>query len=325
MKKELGIFILLVGLCIIVAIINPNFLQAINLQNLARQIGAFGIFSLGLGLVIITGGIDLSVGSMMALLGVLLSMMLLEWGVNPLLAVLACIAVAMGLSLLHGILITRMNMQPFIVTLCGLLFYRGLARFITHDETKGFGAFGGLSALRFVANGNLLGVPMPFVLLILISGVVWVLLHRSVYGRYLFATGRNAEASRYAGINTKRIITVAYVASGLLTAISGIIFAFYTNSVSPANHGNAYELYGIAAAVLGGCSLRGGEGSVVGVLIGAALLQVLRNLVNLLGIPSSLDFAVMGAVILIGVMADQFFADRRNRRQVVMMQETGKG
>jgi ribose transport system permease protein len=325
MKKELGIFILLVGLCIIVAVINPNFLQVINLQNLARQIGAFGIFSIGLGLVIITGGIDLSVGSMMALLGVLLSMMLLEWGLNPLLAVAACTAVAMGLSLVHGVLITRMNMQPFIVTLCGLLFYRGLARFITHDETKGFGAVGGLGALRFVANGNLFGVPMPFILLIVISGIVWVLLHRSVYGRYLFATGRNAEASRYAGIDTRRIITVAYVASSLLTAISGITFAFYTNSVSPANHGNAYELYGIAAAVLGGCSLRGGEGSVVGILIGAALLQVLRNLVNLLGIPSSLDFAVMGAVILLGVMADQFFADRRNRRQGVVMQETGKG
>jgi ribose transport system permease protein len=324
MKKELGIFILLVVLCIIVAVINPNFLQVINLQNLARQIGAFGIFSIGLGLVIITGGIDLSVGSMMALLGVLLSIMLLEWGLNPLLAVAACTGVAMGLSLLHGVLITRMNMQPFIVTLCGLLFYRGLARFITHDETKGFGA-AGLGGLRFVANGNLFGVPTPFVLLIVISGIVWVLLHRSVYGRYLFATGRNAEASRYAGINTRRIITVAYVAAGLLTAISGIIFAFYTNSISPANHGNAYELYGIAAAVLGGCSLRGGEGSVVGILIGAALLQVLRNLVNLLGIPSSLDFAVMGAVILIGVMADQFFTDRRNRRQVVMMQETGKG
>lgn len=323
MKKELGIFILLVVLCVVVSIINPNFLQVINLQNLARQIGAFGIFSIGLGLVIITGGIDLSVGSMMALLGVLLSMMMLEWGMSPLLAVAACMAVAMGLSLLHGILITRMNMQPFIVTLCGLLFYRGLARFITHDETKGFGAVGGLGALRFVANGNLFGVPMPFVLLILISAVAWVVLHRSVYGRYLFATGRNAEASRYAGINTRRIITLAYVASGLLTAISGIIFAFYTNSVSPANHGNAYELYGIAAAVLGGCSLRGGEGSIVGILIGAALLQVLRNLVNLLGIPSSLDFAVMGAVILIGVMADQFFTDRRNRRQVVMLQETG--
>jgi ribose transport system permease protein len=325
MKKELGIFILLVLLCAIVAIINPNFLQPINLQNLSRQIGAFGIFSIGLGLVIISGGIDLSVGSMMALLGVLLSMMLTEWGWNPLFAILGCAAVAMGLSLLHGLLITRMNMQPFIVTLCGLLFYRGLSRFITHDETKGFGAVGSFGGLRFLANGNLFGVPMPFVLLIVISLIVWVLLHRSVYGRYLFATGRNAEASRYAGIDTRRIVTLAYVGSGLLTAISGIIFAFYTNSVAPANHGNAYELYGIAAAVLGGCSLRGGEGSVVGILIGAALLQVLRNLVNLLGIPSSLDFAVMGGVILIGVMADQFFADRRNRRRVVMTPRSREG
>lgn len=321
MKKELGIFILLIVLCIIVSIINPNFLLAINLQNLARQIGAFGIFSIGLGLVIITGGIELSVGSMMALLGVLLSMMLTEQGYGVATAIVACIGIAMALSLGHGLLITRLNMQPFIVTLCGLLFYRGLARFITRDETKGFGAVEGLDFLRFLANGNLAGIPMPFVLLIIISLITGVLLHRSVYGRYLFATGRNQEAARYAGINTNRIITLTYVISGALTAISGIIFAFYTNSVSPANHGNAYELYGIAAAVLGGCSLRGGEGSVVGILIGAALLQVLRNLVNLLGIPSSLDFAVMGAVILIGVMADQIFTERRNRRQVALMRE----
>jgi len=324
MKKELGIFILLVVLCIIVSIKNPNFLLAINLQNLARQIGAFGIFSIGLGLVIITGGIELSVGSMMALLGVFMSMMLTEWGVGVVPAIILCILVSMVLSLTHGLLITRLNMQPFIVTLCGLLFYRGLARFITNDETKGFGTVAGLDFLRYVANGNLFGIPMPFVLLILIALVTWVLLHRSVYGRYLFATGRNAEAARYAGINTKQIITAAYVIAGALTAISGIIIAFYTNSVSPANHGNAYELYGIAAAVLGGCSLRGGEGSIVGILIGTALLQVLRNLVNLLGIPSSLDFAVMGAVILIGVMADQILTERRNRRQVTQMRSATK-
>ncbi len=321
MKKELGIFILLIVLCIIVSIINPNFLLSINLQNLARQIGAFGIFSIGLGLVIITGGIELSVGSMMALLGVLLSMMLTEYGYGVALTIVACIGLAMALSLGHGLLITKLNMQPFIVTLCGLLFYRGLARFITNDETKGFGAAAGLDSLRYLANGNLFGIPMPFIVLLLISAVAWVVLHRSVYGRYLFATGRNPEAARYAGINTDRIVTVTYVISGALTAISGIIFAFYTNSVSPANHGNAYELYGIAAAVLGGCSLRGGEGSIVGILIGTALLQVLRNLVNLLGIPSSLDFAVMGAVILIGVMADQIFTERRNRRQVALMRE----
>jgi ribose transport system permease protein len=154
---------------------------------------------------------------------------------------------------------------------------------------------------------------------VLMSVVMWVFLHRSVYGRYLFATGRNEEAARYSGINTNRVITLAYVIGGGLTAISGVIIAFYTNSVSPASHGNFYELYGIAAAVLGGCSLRGGEGSVVGILIGTALLQVLRNLVNLLGIPSSLDLAVMGAVILAGVIADQYFTARRNRRQVERM------
>ena len=271
--------------------------------------------------MIITGGIELSVGSMMALLGVLLSMMLTEFGYGVPLTILACLGLAMALSLGHGLLITRLNMQPFIVTLCGLLFYRGLARFITNDETKGFGAAAGLDSLRFVANGNFFGIPMPFIVLLIISAIAWVVLHRSVYGRYLFATGRNSEAARYAGINTNRIVTITYVISGLLTAISGVIFAFYTNSVSPANHGNAYELYGIAAAVLGGCSLRGGEGSIVGILIGTALLQVLRNLVNLLGIPSSLDFAVMGAVILLGVMADQIFTERRNRRQVALMRE----
>ncbi len=322
MKKELGIFVLLIVLCIIVSVINPNFLLPINLQNLARQIGAFGIFSIGLGLVIITGGIELSVGSMMALLGVLMSMMLTEWRLGVIIAVLACMAIAMALTLGHGLLITRLNMQPFIVTLCGLLFYRGLARFITNDETKGFGTVEGLDFLRYLANGNLAGIPMPFVLLLIVAAITWLALHRSVYGRYLFATGRNAEAARYAGINTKWIITLTYMIAGALTAISGMIFAFYTNSVSPANHGNAYELYGIAAAVLGGCSLRGGEGSVVGVLIGTALLQVLRNLVNLLGIPSSLDFAVMGAVILIGVMADQIFTERRNRRQVAQMRQS---
>jgi len=307
-----------------VAVINPNFLLTINLQNLARQIGAFGIFSIGLGLVIITGGIELSVGSMMALLGVLLSMMLTEWGIGVVPSILLIILISMTLSLMHGLLITRLNMQPFIVTLCGLLFYRGLARFITKDETKGFGTVAGLDFLRYIANGNLFGIPMPFVLLLVIAFITWVALHRSVYGRYLFATGRNAEAARYAGINTRGIITSAYVVAGALTAISGIIIAFYTNSVSPANHGNAYELYGIAAAVLGGCSLRGGEGSVVGILIGTALLQVLRNLVNLLGIPSSLDFAVMGAVILLGVMADQILTERRNRRQVATMRESTK-
>jgi len=140
-----------------------------------------------------------------------------------------------------------------------------------------------------------------------------VLLHRSVYGRHLFAVGHNAEAARYSGVGTKTVVAWAYALSGVLAAMSAVIIAFYTNSISPASHGNFYELYAIAAAVVGGCSLRGGEGTVLGIVIGAALLQVLRNLVNLLDIPGSLDFAVMGAVILIGAVADQLFGRRMQR------------
>lgn len=129
--------------------------------------------------------------------------------------------------------------------------------------------------------------------------------------RYLFAVGRNEEAARYSGIQSRNIIASAYVISGGLAGVAAILIAFYTNSISPSSHGNFYELYAIAAAVLGGCSLRGGEGSIIGIILGTALLQVLRNLVNLHDIPGSLDFAVMGAVILIGVIADQFLQTRR--------------
>jgi ribose transport system permease protein len=313
MKKELATFLLLVVLCAIVTALNPRFLSPANLQNTARLIGAFGIFSLGLGLVIITGGIDLSVGSAFALLGVLLSIMLTRWHLPWPAAVLVVVALGALLGAGHGLLITRLRLQPFIVTLCGLLLYRGLARFIADDETKGFGDAAGFHVLQRLATGSVAGVPTPFVALVVVSAAMWVLLHRSVYGRYVFATGRNEVAARYSGVNVRRVIVSAYVILGVLTGVSAIIFAFYTNSVSPSSHGSFFELYGIAAAVLGGCSLRGGDGSIVGILLGATLLQVLQNLVNLLGIPSSLNFAVMGGVILVGVVGDQVLQRRATR------------
>lgn len=311
MKKEIGILILLLVLCVITAVLNPRFLAAANLQNTTRLIGAYGLLGLGVGTVIITGGIDLSVGSVMALLGVVLSIAIQQWHLPGLFAILLVVLAAMGLGWLHGFLIARVRLQPFIVTLCGLLFYRGLARFIANDETKGFGDAVGIERWQALATGNLFGVPTPFVLLLVISALMWVLIHRSVYGRYLFAVGNNEDAARYSGVNSKRILASAYIICGALTGIAAVVFAFYTNSISPSSHGNFFELYGIAAAVLGGCSLRGGEGSVIGILLGTALLQVLQNLVNLLGIPSSLNFAVMGAVILLGVLADQLLKRKK--------------
>jgi len=316
MKKELGIFTLLLVLCGVTAAMNPQFLSKANLSNNANLIGIYGIFGIGLGLVIITGGIDLSVGSMFALCGVLLPMALREWNWPWPLATAAAVVLPMGMGFVHGTLITRMRIQPFIVTLCGLMIYRGVARYVAGDNTKGFGDAQGFETLKSLATGKFLGIPGPFAILIIVAVVMWFVLHRSTYGRYLLAVGRNEDATRFSGINTQRIVASAYVIAGLLTGIAGILLAFYTNSVSPSIHGNAYELYGIAAAVLGGCSLRGGEGSIIGILIGTTLLRVLENLVNLLGIPSSLNLAVMGTVVLVGVLVDQYFLERAKRKLV---------
>ena len=310
-RQEIAVLLLLVVLCAIVAAASPQFLSVANLQNVGRLVGTYGIFSIGVGIVIITGGIDLSVGSICALLGVLLSMMLVEWGWPAPVALAAVLALGGALGAAHGVLVARLQLQPFIVTLCGLLLYRGAARYVAGDSTKGFGTGEGFEWMRAIASGHVAGVPMPFVILCVVAALAWLLLHRSVYGRHLFAVGHNVEAARYSGVGTRAVIAWAYVLSGLLAAVSAVIIAFYTNSVSPASHGNFYELYAIAAAVVGGCSLRGGEGSVLGIVMGAALLQVLRNLVNLLDIPGSLDFAVMGAVILVGAAADQLFGRRR--------------
>src|SRR3984957_14994063 len=310
-KKELGLLILLVIISAITGVLNPQFLSPVNLLDMANLIGLFGIFSIGEGLTIITGGIDLSVGSMFSLLGVIFIDLVADQDVAWPLALLATLAGGLGLGALQGFLITRLRLQPFIVTLCGLLIYRGAARYYTDDSTMGFGYGSSADTLSWLASGRSFGVPHSFIFLVVVAVVLGLVLHRSVFGRYLFAVGKNEEAARYSGIRTSLVIAGAYVLRGLLGGLSPIFLVFYTNSVSPSTFGNFYELYAIAAAVLGGCSLRGGEGSILGIVLGTALLQVLQNLVNILGIPSSLNFAVMGTVILLGVLADQQLQRRR--------------
>jgi ribose transport system permease protein len=315
-KKDVGLLILILVVGAVVAAINPRFLLPINLANTSNLIGLFGILSIGQAFVIITGGIELSVGSSIALLGVLFIDFIATRGMAWPIALLLILFLGGLIGLAHGWLIARLRLQPFVVTLCGLLIYRGVARFYTADGTAGF-AFGqNFPTLEFLTAGRTYGVPNSFMALIVIMAVMWVVLHRSVFGRYLYAIGKNEEAARFSGIRTGRIIMAAYVICGVLTALSAVYFAMYTRSISPASHGNFYELYAIAAAVLGGFSLRGGEGSIVGVILGTILLQELQNLVNLLGIPSSLNFSVMGGVILIGVLVDQQWSVFRTRRRL---------
>jgi len=291
--------------------INPAFLSGVNLLNMANLIGLFGVFAIGEGLVIITGGIDLSVGSMFALLGVVFVDLLTKYEIWWPFCVLLVVAGGLVLGGLQAFLVTRLKMQPFIVTLCGLLIYRGAARYYTTDTTRGFGYGDEADTISDIASGSIFHVPNTFIFLIVLALVMGIVLHRSVYGRWLYAVGKNEEAARFSGIRTGAVIATAYVISGGLAGISTILLVFYTNSVSPSSFGNFYELYAIAAAVLGGCSLRGGEGSIVGIVLGTALLQVLQNLVNILGIPNSLNFAVMGTVILLGVLVDQQLQARR--------------
>ena len=314
-KKDLGLLLLILVVGTAVALINPRFLSPVNLSNTANLVGLFGLFSLAQAFVIITGGIELSVESIIALLGVVFIDLIGNLEVNWALALVIVIAIGVLMGAVHGFLVTRMRIQPFVVTLCGLLIYRGVARYYTEDATAGF-AFGqNFPTLEWLAAGRSFGVPHSLVAFIVVALVLAVVLHRSVFGRYLFAVGKNEEAARYSGIRTRRIIVSAYVICCGLTALAAVFIAMYTRSISPASHGNFYELYAIAAAVLGGCSLRGGEGSILGVVLGTVLLQVLQNLVNLLGIPSSLNFAVMGGVILVGVLADQQLMRYRRARR----------
>jgi len=307
MKKTLGIFGLLVVVCVFTAMNSENFLSPYNMQNTFRWIGLFGVIGVGVALVIITGGIDLSIGSAIGLTGALLAMMLAK-GYSPWVVVPGLIAGSALIGLVHGLLITRVKLQAFVVTLCSLLFLRGIGRYATEDQSVGFGS--GYETLGRLANGGIritdsFTLPTPFISLLIVGLIAGFLLQFTIYGRYLFALGRNEEAARYSGINTNWVTIGAYVFCSVCAGFSGIVFALDLNTVQPATMGEFYELYAIAAAVLGGCSLRGGEGSIIGVVIGTAVIVVLKNAINILELPSQLEFAIIGAVLLTGVIVDE--------------------
>ncbi len=236
-----------------------------------------------------------------------------------LMALILVLGIGLVLGCFHGFLVTKVKLQPFVVTLCGLLFYRGVSRWSVDDQTVGLGNEYDAS-LAPIASGKLaitldFGIPYPFFILIVVAILAAIFLNRTIYGRYMLALGRNEEAARLSGIDTSRMTVVAYVICTCLAALGGILFAIDSNSVAPSSFGNFFELYAIAAAVLGGCSLRGGEGSILGVVIGTAVMQTLYNLIILLKISDTLEFAIIGAVILAGVIADEMIKRAVTKRR----------
>ena len=320
MKKILGILGLLLFVCIVTAIANERFLSSGNIQNVVRRSALFGIISIGAGFVIITSGIDLSIGSVICLVGVMMPWLLTEHGWSPWVAIPALLGGSALIGLGHGLLITRLKLQPFVVTLCGLLLYRGLTRGVVRDRAQGFRR--DYEGLQQMAQGAIpipgmdFALPMPCVILIVVALAAAAFLNLTVWGRYLKALGRNEDAARYSGINTDRMVVLAYVICASLAGLGGMLFVLDVGSAQPVDFGSFYELYAIAAAVLGGCSLRGGEGGIMGVLIGAAVMQVLRNAIVLIdAIPNNIEFAVIGIVILSGVVADQVVKQILARRR----------
>jgi ribose transport system permease protein len=311
--KIWGIFGLLVAICAYTALASDQFLQAGNLQNLVHRTALIGILSIGAAFVIITGGIDLSIGSLVCLVGVLLPYLLVHCGWPVALGVATVMGISVAIGVTHGLLITKMRLQPFVVTLCGLLLYRGIARGLTGDLSQGFGLkFKSLRAIAtsqipiFGSGDGVFRLPATTLILIIIAIVAAVFLNKTIYGRYLLALGNNPEAAKYSGINVDRTTLLAYVICSTLAGLGGMLYVLDVNAAQPSDFGNFYELYAIAAAVLGGCSLRGGEGSITGVVIGSAVMVVLNNAINLVHPQyQKIEFAIIGGVILIGVIVDE--------------------
>ena len=232
-------------------------------------------------------------------------------------AIMSVLGIAGCLGLLHGLLVTRVHLQPFVVTLCGLLIYRGISRWLVDDNPVGFGieykeslsplGSGKLSLFEWGVGdaAQTFGIPYPLFVFLIVAIIAAVFLNLTIWGRYLLALGSNEEAARYSGIRTEKVTILAYIICTVSAATGGILFALDSGSISPSSFGNFYELYAIAAAVLGGCSLRGGEGSIFGVIAGTAVMMLLNNLILLLKIPDRLEFTIIGLVILLGVTLDE--------------------
>lgn len=299
--RKLGPLIALIVLVTVVTFLNTNFISPTNLLNLLRQVSVNALIAFGMTFVIITGGIDLSVGSTLALSGALTAGILAA-GVPPVVAIFAGLLIGAALGLLNGIVITKGKVAPFIATLATMTIFRGLT--LVYTEGNPITGFSDDFIFLFFGRGYLFGIPFPVVLMAIAFGILFVLLHKMTFGRKTFAIGGNENASYIAGIKSDRVKYTVYAISGMMSALAGLILTSRLNSAQP-TAGTAYELDAIAAVVIGGTSLAGGKGRIVGTLIGALIIGTLNNGLNLLGVSSFYQQVVRGIVIIIAVLLDR--------------------
>ena len=303
--RQFGTLLGLLVLCTILWILTPYFLTVSNLLNIAQQTSINAIIAVGMTFVIITAGIDLSVGSILAFSGVVLATSLDATMPGPL-AIFFGLAVGTGCGLLNGVLVTVGGLPPFISTLGMMSVARGAALLFTQGRpVSGFE-----EGFRGLATAEILYIPAPVIIMVAIYLFAHFLLTRTKLGRYSYAIGGNEEAARLSGVNVRLYKTAVYGLSGLLSAVAAVILTARLNSAQPIA-GIMYELDAIAATVIGGTSLMGGEGTILGTLIGALIMGVLRNGLNLLGVSSFIQQIVIGSVIILAVLIDMALKKQR--------------
>ena len=293
----LGLFVLI----LIVSVLNPSFLDPANLMNLLRQISINGLIAFGMTFVILTGGIDLSVGSTLALSSALAAGMMAS-GVHPIIAIIVGVMIGAILGAFNGLMVAKGKLAPFIVTLATMTIYRGLTLVFT--EGKPITGLGDSYAFQLFGKGYFLGIPVPAVTMLIAFFVLWFMLNKMSFGRQTYAIGGNEKAAVISGVKTERVKVFIYAISGMLAALAGMILMSRLNSAQP-TAGQTYEMDAIAAVVLGGTSLAGGKGKISGTLIGVLIIGILNNGMNLLGISAFYQQVVKGVVILIAVLLDR--------------------
>ncbi|GIO53553.1 ribose ABC transporter permease [Paenibacillus cineris] len=299
--QKLGPLLGLIILIIIVSVLNPSFLEPLNILNLLRQVSINALIAFGMTFVILTGGIDLSVGSILALSSAFVANMLVS-GVDPILAIIIGCLLGGVMGMVNGLLITKGKMAPFIATLATMTVFRGLT--MVYTDGNPITGLGDSRLFQLFGRGYELGIPVPAITMIITFVILWVILNKTPFGRKTYAIGGNEKASIVSGIKVPRVKIMIYSLAGLLSALAGAILTSRLNSAQP-TAGTSYELDAIAAVVLGGTSLSGGRGRIVGTLIGALIIGTLNNGLNLLGVSSFYQMVVKGIVILIAVLIDR--------------------
>lgn len=294
-------FIGLILLVVVISVLNTAFLDLSNLLNLLRQVSINGLIAFGMTFVILTGGIDLSVGSILALSSAFTAILITS-GLDPIVALIVGVLGGFLLGVFNGVLVTFGSMAPFIATLATMTIFRGLTLVITDGNP--ITDLGDSYLFQLFGKGYFFGIPVPAVTMIIVFIVLAIILQKTTFGRHTYAIGGNEVASKITGIKVNKVKILIYGISGLMSALAGAILTSRLNSAQP-TAGTSYELDAIAAVVLGGTSLTGGKGRIVGTLIGVLIIGVLNNGLNLLGVSSFYQQVVKGIVILIAVLIDR--------------------